>query len=155
MFLRALLAFLVLPGLAAFALPPLIAAMDPWRGATILPGAFVMLLGLVVLLWCVRDFYIAGKGTLAPWEPPKNLVIIGLYRFVRNPMYIGVLILVSGWALLFASPLLACYVFIVEVSFHIRVTVIEEPRLESHFGSQWQKYKSQVGRWLPKKLSPF
>jgi len=62
--------------------------------------------GLVVLLWCVRDFYVSGRGTLAPWNPPKRLVVVGLYRFTRNPMYIGVLMVVGGWAVRAGSPVL-------------------------------------------------
>ena len=95
MFLRALLSFLFIPGIVAFALPPLIAAIDPWRSAIWWQGAPLMLIG-IVLLWCVRDIYVAGKGTIAPWDPPKHLVLAGLYRHVRNPMYIAVLTVVSG-----------------------------------------------------------
>ena len=106
MFARALLAFLVLPCVVAVLAPPLIAFLDPWRGRACTPGLAVMLAGAIVLLWCVRDFYVSGKGTLAPWDPPEKLVVIGLYRYVRNPMYVGVLLLVFGWAhvLLFACP---------------------------------------------------
>ena len=100
MFARALLAFLVLPGVVAFVVPPVLAAIDPWSAGILLPGAVVMLVGLGWLLWCVRDFYVSGKGTLAPWDPPKKLVVVGLYRHVRNPMYVGGLTLVAGWALL-------------------------------------------------------
>lgn len=64
MFLRALLAFLVLPGLAALLLPAVIARFDPWRSGPVWPGLLVMLLGMGILLWCVRDFYVSGKGTL-------------------------------------------------------------------------------------------
>ena len=67
-----------------------------------MPGLLVMFLGTVVLGWCIRDFYISGKGTLAPWDPPRKLVVMGLYRYVRNPMYIGVLILVAGWFMFLA-----------------------------------------------------
>jgi protein-S-isoprenylcysteine O-methyltransferase Ste14 len=108
-FLRALLAFLVLPGVVAFIIPPLLAAIDPWRREAFLPGALVMLLGVVLVLWCVRDFYVSGKGTLAPWDPPAKLVVVGLYRYMRNPMYVGVVTLVLGWSLLLTSPVLVCY----------------------------------------------
>lgn len=154
MFLRALLALLILPGLAAFLAPPLLAMLDPWRRGIFAPGAALMLLGVVLLLWCVRDFYLAGKGTLAPWDPPKRLVTIGLYRFVRNPMYVGVLTLVAGWALLLTSLFLASYTLLLAIAFHIRVINFEEPWLAAQFGDAWQRYRSAVNRWRPR-VSPW
>lgn len=150
MFIRALLAFLILPGFAAFVLPPLLANADPWRAEVLWPGGIVMLLGLVLLLWCVRDFSVSGRGTLAPWDPPKNLVVVGLYRHVRNPMYLGVLTLVAGWAVLLASPVLALYTVVLATGFHLRVIVHEEPWLNSQFGNAWARYHDNVGRWLPR-----
>jgi protein-S-isoprenylcysteine O-methyltransferase Ste14 len=150
MFFRALLAFLALPGLAALIMPPVLAFIDPWRAGVFLPGALVMLLGIVVVLWCVRDFYAAGKGTLAPWDPPQKLVVVGLYRSVRNPMYVGVLTLVVGWSLLLASPALLLYALALAAGFHIRVLTHEEPWLESRFGPEYQRYRTNVRRWLPR-----
>lgn len=149
-FLRALFAFLVLPGLAAGVVPPLLAWADPWRGELFLPGGLLMLCGLVWLLWCVRDFYVAGKGTLAPWDPPQQLVVIGLYRCLRNPMYVGVLTLVSGWALLYRSQLLLVYTIVLAAGFHLRVVLYEEPHLEDRFGDDWQRYRGAVHRWWPR-----
>jgi protein-S-isoprenylcysteine O-methyltransferase Ste14 len=153
MFLHALFAFLVLPGLAAFILPPVLAFIDPWRKEVLLPGSLLMLLGIILLFWCVRDFYVSGKGTLAPWDPPKKLVVVGLYRHVRNPMYLGVLTLIVGWSVLLASPLLICYALVLAVGFHLRVLTYEEPWLAKQFGSEWQQYRSHVSRWLPR-LTP-
>ncbi|PLY10196.1 MAG: isoprenylcysteine carboxyl methyltransferase [Desulfuromonas sp.] len=150
MFLRALLAFLLLPGLAAFVAPPLLVRLDPWRGVPIAAGWCVIVLGTLLLLWCVRDFYLSGKGTLAPWDPPKKLVVIGLYRLVRNPMYVGVLTLVAGWALLHASPLLTSYTVLLAIGFHLRVIRYEEPWLAEQFGDDWQRYRTHVGRWWPR-----
>lgn len=150
MFVRALTAFLVLPGFAAIIFPPLLAAIDPWRNGIFLSGVFVMFFGAFLLMWCVRDFYVSGKGTLAPWDPPKNLVIIGLYRYIRNPMYVGVLALVAGWALLFKSPLLLFYEIILAIGFHIWVLKYEEPKLESLFGNDWREYRAAVRRWIPR-----
>jgi protein-S-isoprenylcysteine O-methyltransferase Ste14 len=149
MFLRALGAFLVLPGLAAIIFPPLLAVFDPWSKEIFLPGSFIMLIGASLLMSCVRDFYVAGKGTLAPWDPPKNLVVVGLYRYLRNPMYVGVLTLVAGWTLLFESPLLLLYEIILAVGFHIWVLKYEEPKLESLFGNDWLRYSAAVRRWIP------
>jgi protein-S-isoprenylcysteine O-methyltransferase Ste14 len=150
MFFRALLAFLVLPGMASIIAPPLISQVDPWRGQMWLPGFAVMLAGAFVLLWCVRDFYVSGKGTVAPWSPPKHLVVVGLYRFVRNPMYLGVLLLVVGWSLFLSSPAVALYAGVLALVFHIRVITYEERWLESQFAEAWHVYKNAVPRWLPR-----
>lgn len=150
MFLRALLAFLLLPGFAAVLAPPLIASFDPSRGQLWMPGLALLFAGAVVLLWCVRDFYVSGKGTLAPWDPPKNLVVVGLYRFVRNPMYVGVLLLVAGWSVTLSSPVLIIYTVILAAAFHVRVVSWEEPWLASEFGEAWKEYSSDVSRWLPR-----
>jgi protein-S-isoprenylcysteine O-methyltransferase Ste14 len=149
MFVRALLAFVALPGLAAVLAPPFIAHLDPWRGQTWQPGLAMMCGGALVLLWCVRDFYVSGKGTLAPWDPPKQLVVVGLYRFVRNPMYVGVLLLVLGWSLCLASPCPTGYAALLAVGFHLRVVMHEEPWLDARFGQQWRTYKAVVPRWIP------
>jgi len=149
MFLQALTAFIILPGVVAGLVPCILYFGDPWRGEGYTVGVAVMAVGLFLLLWCVRDFYVAGKGTLAPWSPPKNLVVDGLYRFCRNPMYVGVLILAGGWALIAASPLLVCYFLILFVGFHFRVILYEKPRLLKLFGPEWESYSSCVPRWLP------
>ena len=149
MFLRALAAFLILPGTVAGFLPAFVAHSDPWRGRAIMvPGAILMSAGLFLLLWCVRDFYVAGKGTLAPWDPPKHLVVVGLYRFSRNPMYISVLTLIGGWALLAASPLIGAYFLMFCIIFHLRVIFYEEPCLSKMFGQEWTYYCAKVSRWI-------
>ncbi|MFZ2657509.1 MAG: isoprenylcysteine carboxylmethyltransferase family protein [Victivallales bacterium] len=149
MFLRALAAFLILPGVVAGIIPLLLAYSDLWRGhAVIIPGGIIMGLGFFLLLWCVRDFYVSGKGTLAPWDPPKHLVVVGLYRFSRNPMYISVLTLIGGWALLAASPLTGAYFLIFCIIFHLRVIFYEEPCLSKMFGQEWTDYCAQVSRWI-------
>src|SRR6185436_8584710 len=92
LFIRALISFLALPGIVAFLAPALLlGSIGPRtpRGE----GVIVFVVGVLVLLWCVRDFYVAGKGTLAPWDPPRHLVSVGLYRYSRNPMYVGVLLI--------------------------------------------------------------
>ncbi|MCP4021605.1 MAG: isoprenylcysteine carboxylmethyltransferase family protein [Desulfobacteraceae bacterium] len=150
MFIRSIISFIALPGIVALIIPPVIAYFDPWNKNPWPPGMFVMLIGAIVLFWCVRDFYVLGKGTLAPWDPPKNLVVLGLYRFVRNPMYVGVLLLVLGWSIYFCSPVLIAYLFILAVAFHIRVIKNEEPWLKAQFASQWELYQKKVSRWLPR-----
>jgi protein-S-isoprenylcysteine O-methyltransferase Ste14 len=148
MFARALIAFLVLPGSVGFALPV------AWLWYTqhiriIRPvGLVVFLLGMIGLIWCVRDFYVTGKGTLAPWAPPQKLVIVGLYRFSRNPMYLSVAVLLLGWSISFNSLGLFVYTMIVVMAFHLRVVYGEEPWLARNHGDVWQQYVKQVPRWL-------
>ncbi len=95
--------------------------------------------GVFVLLWCVRDFYVAGRGTLAPWAPPRRLVRTGLYRFSRNPMYVGVLSILVGWATGFRSWPLALYAAFVALGFHLRVVLYEEPTLARSFSREWEQ----------------
>jgi protein-S-isoprenylcysteine O-methyltransferase Ste14 len=149
MFIRALIAFLLLPFVVAGIIPFLIVFGNPHLAGTAPLGIVLAVIGFVLLLWCVRDFYVAGKGTLAPWDPPKSLVIIGLYRFVRNPMYIAVLTLVAGWGLMFGSIGLGIYVCILAIGFHLRVIMYEEPWLGQQFGPDWEAYSKAVSRWLP------
>jgi len=150
MFVRAIIAFLVLPGMVAGVVPLLIAQADTKRHGGSPIGFALLAVGLILLLWCVRDFYVAGKGTLAPWEPPKRLVVVGLYRFVRNPMYVAVLTIVLGWGLVFGSVWLAVYVVALAVGVHLRVVLHEEPCLRRQFGDQWITYATFVRRWLPR-----
>ena len=149
MFLRALAAFLILPGMVAFVVPCIIAYYDPWLAYSSNAGLVLLFMGMLVLCWCVRDFYVAGKGTLAPWDPPQQLVTIGLYRFSRNPMYIAVLIIIAGWAAYTGSHFVLVYGFVCAVIFHRRVVVYEEPWLEGLFSADWQRYQRLVPRWLP------
>ena len=91
MFLRAVLAFLALPAVVGGVLPWVLLGNDPWRMRGTSFGWPLVLFGAAVLMWCVFDFYRIGRGTLAPWDPPKKLVILGLYRFMRNPMYLSLI----------------------------------------------------------------
>lgn len=150
MFFRALLAFLILPVVIGGLFPWLLLGNYGWRMRGSILGWPILLFGLGILMWCVRDFYAIGKGTLAPWDPPKKLVMVGLYRFIRNPMYVGVLGWVAGWSLLVGSPILAAYTGILAIGFHLRVLFYEEPTLAQKFGYEWTEYRATVNRWLPK-----
>jgi protein-S-isoprenylcysteine O-methyltransferase Ste14 len=146
---RAVLAFLALPAVVAGFLPALIARgahASRYRDASLAPFA----IGTVCLIWCVRDFFVRGSGTLAPWDPPRRLVVGGLYRFVRNPMYLSVASVILGWSLYFGSWQLALYLAIVAVGFHLRVMLYEEPVLSRLFRSDWDQYKARVPRWFPR-----
>jgi len=148
LFVRALLAFLALPGMVAFVIP-LLLITPAGRRHWVKPWGLVPLgLGLVVLALTVREFYVAGRGTLAPWSPPRTLVTSGLYRHSRNPMYVGVLLILSGWAIGLGSWPLAVYAAGVAVAVHVRVLVHEEPFLARTHGQAWVAYRARVGRWL-------
>ena len=147
MFLRALAAFLILPGMVAFLVPWLLRPDPPERSfhpAAIAPLA----IGVGLLLWCVRDFYVAGKGTLAPWDPPRRLVVVGLYRRSRNPMYLAVSLILMGWVIAYLSRTLTVYAIAVMIMFHLRVVLFEEPWLASTHGEEWHRYRDRVPRWL-------
>ena len=149
LFFRALLAFLALPGIVAF-LVPLMVLRGPdatWRTFQS-TGLLALLPGLILLFWCVREFYVAGKGTLAPWEPPRHLVVSGPYQFSRNPMYVAVLLVLIGWAAGFRSRGLAIYAVTMAVVFHLRVILAEEPFLADTHGDEWRAYKARVPRWF-------
>lgn len=148
MFWRALFAFIAMPGMVAFAIPAIwlwqsqgLHLKQPW-------GLVALAVGMVGLLWCVRDFYVQGKGTLAPWSPPRQLVIVGLYRYSRNPMYVSVLLILVGWAAAFGSSGLLGYCMLIAVAFHLRVVYGEEPWLAQTHGASWQAYAGRVPRWF-------
>jgi protein-S-isoprenylcysteine O-methyltransferase Ste14 len=145
---RAVFAFIALPGIVAFMVPlALVSKQLPLLRLRPV-GSILLSLGTIILLWCVIEFYRSGRGTLAPWAPPRILVAVGPYRFSRNPMYIGVLLILIGWSVLFWSLPLITYAAIVLLAFHIRIVAVEEPWLARTFAADWQSYKSRVPRWL-------
>jgi len=148
MFARALIAFLALPGMVAFAVPALIVNASGTRSEMAMATSLLFALGSLALLACVREFYIAGKGTLAPWAPPVHLVTSGLYRVTRNPMYVAVLLILLAWLMLSPTAGIAMYTLCVAVAFHLRVVLGEEPWLKRTFGNAWAAYSASVPRWL-------
>ena len=145
---RALVAFLILPGVVSFLVPWLMIRDRLSDQPVDLIGLIPLSLGIVLLLWCVGAFYREGRGTLAPWDPPRHLVVTGVYRLSRNPMYVAVVLLLWGWALTFRSASLALYALAVMIVFHLRVVFGEEPWLARAHGERWIRYKAQVPRWL-------
>jgi protein-S-isoprenylcysteine O-methyltransferase Ste14 len=114
-------------------------------------GSIVILVGLTIMTLCISSFIRIGKGTLAPWSPTKKLVIKGLYRYVRNPMILGVFIVLLGEALALKSQnilLWAASFFVINTIYFI---VYEEPDLEDRFGDEYREYKKHVSRWLPRR----
>jgi len=145
LFWRAVAAFLALPAVVAFVVPWLLRPEHPpreWWGLAVLG------VGTFLLLWCVRDFYVAGRGTLAPWAPPQRLVVVGLYRLTRNPMYVAVELILCGWAITYGSRALWAYAVCVAVAFHLRVVFYEEPWLTRTHRETWLAYRARVPRWL-------
>ena len=121
------------------------------------PHGFVRYSGLVpigiggaIYFRCAFDFTFAGKGTPAPIDPPKQLVVKGLYRYVRNPMYAGVTLVLLGEALLFGSLSLAKYAGAAFLLFNLFVWLYEEPALRTKFGESYRIYCETVPRWLPR-----
>lgn len=149
MFFRALLAFILLPGVFAGIIPALIIRYGDYPVSGTTMGWFILACGVLLLLLCVRDFFVAGQGTLAPWDPPQQLVMVGLYRFVRNPMYIAVIIIISGWVISTHALSLAVYGLLMVAVFHLRVVYGEEPEMLKQFGNHWKHYENSVPRWLP------
>ena len=111
-------------------------------------------MGVVGLVECFGRFALKGRGTPAPIAPPENLVVSGLYRHVRNPMYVAVVCAIVGQALLFGSVVLLEYAGVVWLVFHVFVLGYEEPALRQQFGSLYAAYRENVRRWWPR-LTPW
>jgi protein-S-isoprenylcysteine O-methyltransferase Ste14 len=147
----ALLFTLLVPGVVTVVLPYWILDRSvavrpgPWSVA----GALLLLLGLGVYLRCLWDFVVVGRGIPAPVDHPKHLVVRGLYRNVRNPMYLGVLTVLLGEVALFRSAALLRYAALWLLVVHVVVRVYEEPNLRSRFGASYEHYCQHVRRWLP------
>lgn len=148
LFARAVFAFLALPGIVAVLVPAGIVSAG-WSGGPIHRiGVVVLAAGLVLLSWCVWAFYREGRGTLAPWDPPRHLVTTGPYRWSRNPMYVGVLLILTGWSITFGLAALWVYTVIVAIAVHVRVVVAEEPFLARTHAAEWPEYRRTVRRWF-------
>ena len=102
------------------------------------------------MIWCFRDFTVKGRGTPAPVDPPKELVITGLYRYVRNPMYVSGLIVLTGWILWSPSLPLITALLLFFAAAHLFVTLYEEPTLKKKFGASYEEYLRRVPRWIPR-----
>ena len=145
-----LLFTLVMPGTVAVYVPLLIARnRTAASGARFFAALGMFALGGVLYFGCVWNFATQGRGTPLPLDAPKTLVVGGPYRFTRNSMCLGVLTVISGWAVLFGSWALVAYAAGVGACFHLFIVLYEENHLRRKFGSQYEDYCSRVGRWLP------
>lgn len=106
--------------------------------------------GTVVTLWCAWAFTVRGRGTPSPTDPPKKLVVSGLYRYVRNPIYLGVLAVFLGYVLWHPSRAILVCPVLVAASSHLFVIFYEEAHLRKNFGSEYEEYCRCVPRWIPR-----
>src|SRR5437773_4657771 len=149
--LKNLLFTLVVPSTVAVYVPLLIArGRSPASGVTCPLAVVVLALGASTYAWSVWDFATFGRGTPAPIDAPKRLVVRGLYRYTRNPIYLGVLTVLLGLGVMFQGRALLIYAFCVGIGFHIFVVLYEERRLARQFGAEYYDYCEKVGRWLPR-----
>jgi protein-S-isoprenylcysteine O-methyltransferase Ste14 len=147
--LKNLLFTVVVPGTVAVYVPLLFGDHAAPSAPSRLAGGVVLAIGALIYAWCVWDFATFGRGTPAPIDAPKRLIVRGLYRLTRNPMYVGVLTVILGWAIVFRSPALVLYAAGIWCLFHSFVRLYEEPHLHRVFGPQYDAYCERVRRWLP------
>jgi protein-S-isoprenylcysteine O-methyltransferase Ste14 len=129
---------IITPARVAALWPP-----DAWRA----PALLFIAAGMGVYLMCAWRFAVEGLGTPAPWDPPRRLVTGGLYRWTRNPMYVGLVCALLGEAWLFESRSQVVYAGLLALAFHLRVIIYEEPKLHELFGADFEAYRGRVRRW--------
>jgi protein-S-isoprenylcysteine O-methyltransferase Ste14 len=155
LFLRSLIFTVLVPGTVTVAVPYVLQHSDlAFRlgvPGTLRPvGVLPVALGVAVYLWCTWNFGVAGKGTPAPYDPPRVLVTRGLYQWARNPIYVGIVLILLGEGLIFDAGVLFLYGALLFLLFHVRVVLYEEPHLKAKFGASYGDYCKAVPRWLPR-----
>ncbi len=150
--IKSLLFLIVAPGVVAGYIP-----LALLRGGPQIEAGFfaylafpLWLTGGIILLWSFWNFVAQGRGTPAPVDPPKELVMTGFYRYVRNPMHVGVLAINIGYFLWFKSIWMIVYTVLVFLMVHLFVTLYEEPTLKKKFGVSYEDYLQKVPRWIPR-----
>ena len=118
-------------------------------GARQVAGTIMVTIGTATALWCVFTFVFIGKGTPAPFDPPRKLVVRGPYRFVRNPMYLGAGMTLTGAAVFYRSLSIFIYTCSFSLATHVFVVLYEEPTLRRTFGDEYEAYLRCVRRWIP------
>jgi protein-S-isoprenylcysteine O-methyltransferase Ste14 len=116
----------------------------------VVPGAVLMLAGFALVVACVGQFVVAGRGTAAPFDPPRVLVPSGPYRYVRNPMYIGAGMTIAGFGLVRRSASIVLLSLAMLLAAHLFVVLVEEPGLRRRFGQRYDAYRASTRRWLPR-----
>ena len=151
-----LLPFLVIVIVPSWLLTAFVASDHRWNDSTLiawlphLVGIITFIIGFILFSWCITLFAKVGQGTLAPWDPTRNLVAVGPYRFVRNPMISGVALMLVGETLFWGSWWVALWAGIFVCINHFYFVVSEEPGLEKRFGESYRLYKDHVPRWIPR-----
>ena len=152
--LRSLLWTVLLPGTFAGLLPWRYFGLSQvhldWSNPVHMLGVILMAGGATLLATCIWEFALSGRGTLSPVDPPTELVVQGLYRYVRNPMYVAVLTIVLGEIVLTRSGALAVYWLTFFVVANVFVMGYEEPTLRRQFGESYERYVRDVSRWIPR-----
>ncbi len=151
-----LLAVLLLPVTATVVIPAILLWWFPsndggyFHPLRIIFSALYLALGGLLFVESVRLFVRIGRGTLAPWHPTKNLVVKGLYRYLRNPMILGVALLLLGESCIFSSKVLLGWAILFILINHLYFLFFEEPDLLRRFGAEYEEYRAQVPRWFPR-----
>ena len=154
LWLRTVLFTILVPGTELVLLPLVVVLLGLGPRLELGParysGLVPLLVGLTIILRCFVDFIRRGRGTPAIYDPPRELVVAGLYRYVRNPQYVGVVLVVVGEALLTGRAVLFGYAALMAVGYHLFVRYYEEPALGRRFGEPYARYREAVPRWLPR-----
>jgi protein-S-isoprenylcysteine O-methyltransferase Ste14 len=158
MLLRHLLAIAGLPFLVVVVVPSALLggagevrpADQSWLRLGSLAGVILFVWGLAFFAWCVILFARAGRGTLAPWDPTRRLVVAGPYRYVRNPMISGVMLMLLGEAAFWGSGAVGLWAASFLAINHLYFVLSEEAGLERRFGQEYRAYKAEVPRWIPR-----
>lgn len=149
LFLKNLLFTLAVPGTVGGWLPLAVVGDNPpaaiiWQVVSVPLFA----VGVAIYAWCIWDFASFGRGTPAPIDAPSRLVVRGLYRYSRNPMYVAVLTVILAWSIRYQLPALLLYGAVVGLCFRSFVVFYEEPYLSRTFGAEYADYRARVPRWL-------
>jgi protein-S-isoprenylcysteine O-methyltransferase Ste14 len=148
---KTLIFTILTPGTVAVAIPYWLLGSGGRPDSSWWPvGALLIAPGAALYLWCAWAFVTAGQGTPAPVDPPKRLVATGLYRMVRNPMYVGIVLILLGESIVFASLTLLGYAVLAWLCCHLFVVLYEEPALRRKFGESYKEYCKSVPRWVPR-----
>jgi protein-S-isoprenylcysteine O-methyltransferase Ste14 len=139
--------------------PGIVLGLGPWlitrfripageADSRMILGAALITIGLMPLLESIVRFVVVGRGTLMPLVPPEHLVVSGLYRYMRNPMYVGVLTVLFSESIVFRSRRILTYAIVLFVFFDLMVILYEEPALKRKFGASYEEYLKMVPRWM-------
>ncbi len=149
--IRNVLFTIVVPGSAAVWAPWwILRRFHRTAGSTFWPAIAVIALGAALYLWCVSLFAVVGRGTPGPWDAPRQVVAVGPYGWVRNPIYVAALLVILGEAWVFLSLPLLIYAAILSLAFHLFVVSYEERVLRRRFGEGYRSYLRSAPRWIPR-----